>query len=182
MPGVPPDDYPIVHPKVGARFFLINVGDVVGSTIHGTPIGVVALGVVITGLGIVCLIAWLRGQGNPIGATLILFGLLFAATVTDGRSGVGTQAAGDSRYTTFNLLTIAGIYLTAPPGTERGPRLFGGLYQRSCASSSSSAPSTACRALGRTTERARWLLATCAGRAWRATQEPNSPTQFFLVE
>jgi hypothetical protein len=39
-------------------------------------------------------------------------GLLFAATVTVGRVTLGYWVASGSRYTTFDLLTLIGIYLT----------------------------------------------------------------------
>ena len=56
---------------------------------------------------------WGRDQtsGSPIAACLICFGLLFAAVVTEGRAFRGTWVAGSSRYRTFNLLTVVGLYL-----------------------------------------------------------------------
>jgi hypothetical protein len=51
-------------------------------------------------------------QGSsPLGIALICFGLLFAATVTQGRSWNGYPGASWSRYTTFDLLILMGIYL-----------------------------------------------------------------------
>ena len=42
---------------------------------------------------------------------LILFGLLFAAVITEGRIYGGYVSASASRYTTFDLLIPVGIYL-----------------------------------------------------------------------
>ena len=95
------------------RFFFLNVGDVVGAHTTGTPLPVLVLGLVITALGVVSVVAWANGKGDAIGAALVVFGLLFALTVTLGRGSLGLQLAGQSRYVTFNLLTVVGIYLSA---------------------------------------------------------------------
>jgi hypothetical protein len=52
------------------------------------------------------------GDGRPMGMALIVVGLGFAAIVTAGRVALGYWVASGSRYTTFDLLTIVGIYLT----------------------------------------------------------------------
>jgi hypothetical protein len=51
--------------------------------------------------------------GSPIAAALICFGLLFAAVVTLGRVGLGLAGATSSRYRTFDLLILVGLYLVA---------------------------------------------------------------------
>ena len=43
---------------------------------------------------------------------LIVVGMLFAAIVTSGRVALGLFDASASRYTTFTLLAVVGIYLT----------------------------------------------------------------------
>ncbi len=43
---------------------------------------------------------------------LIVVSLLFAAIVTFGRVALGLFDASSSRYTTFTLLAVTGIYLT----------------------------------------------------------------------
>ena len=48
---------------------------------------------------------------TPLGVALICFGLLFALTITTGRTAAGLDAAEASRYTTFDLLTLVGCYL-----------------------------------------------------------------------
>jgi hypothetical protein len=46
-----------------------------------------------------------------VGIALICYGLLFAALITQGRSFLGFGGASFSRYTTFDLLILVGIYL-----------------------------------------------------------------------
>ena len=48
----------------------------------------------------------------PIGVALIAFGLLFDVLITEGRLVFGIFGASQSRYTTFDLLVLAGIYMT----------------------------------------------------------------------
>ena len=61
-----------------------------------------------------------EGSGSPVGVALICYGLLFAALVTQGRSFLGLGAASFSRYTTFDILILVGIYL-ALLGRRRPP-------------------------------------------------------------
>ena len=79
--------------------------------------GVLLFGVVILVLAIFVLIKWgIRQDPNgatPIGIALTLYGLLFAGFVTDGRVLLGYWGASQSRYVTFDVLVIVGIYLTA---------------------------------------------------------------------
>ena len=104
------DNYVLLHPIQGLRFFLFSVGNVFGS--HGGD-GAVVLGILIVGTAL-----WLalssvlksRDEAAPLGVGLICFGLLCALTITIGRSAAGL-AAGVGRYTTFDLLTLVGCYL-----------------------------------------------------------------------
>ena len=76
--------------------------------------GVLVLGVVIVAVAIWVIIVYgLRGDksGSPIGVALISFGLMFAATITVGRTSYGLYVAGVSRYTTYGLLILVGCYL-----------------------------------------------------------------------
>ncbi len=106
------DGYTLHHPLQGLRFFFFSVGNVIGA--HGGNLPVV-LGVLI-----VLTALWLTSgvvfspredDGSPLGVGLICFGLLFAATITAGRSAAGLDAGGASRYTTFDLLVLVGCYL-----------------------------------------------------------------------
>jgi hypothetical protein len=108
----------ITHPIAGIEFFLVAVGDVMGVNVSGanaTGIAVLLLGVVIVLTSICVLAVYCRGRdtasGTPIAAALICFGLLFAALVTEGRISGGWQGASQSRYRTFDLLIVVGLYL-----------------------------------------------------------------------
>jgi hypothetical protein len=50
-------------------------------------------------------------SSSPVGVALICYGLLFAALITQGRSFLGFGGASFSRYTTFDVLILVGIYL-----------------------------------------------------------------------
>ena len=111
-------DYLAHHPVAGLEFYFISIGDVVGATVSGVKgagIAVLLLGIVIflTSIWVLVTYCWGRDQtsGSPIAACLICFGLLFAAVVTEGRTFEGTWVAGSSRYRTFNLLIVVGLYL-----------------------------------------------------------------------
>ncbi len=109
------------YPFYALKFYLLTVGDVVGRPITGrTTLSVEDIMVMLFGLVIVLLavatvlLCSLRRDeraGSPIGIALIGYGLLFPALITQGRSFFGYAAAGFSRYTTFDLLTLVGIYL-----------------------------------------------------------------------
>jgi hypothetical protein len=139
------------HPLAAIKFFLFTIGDVVGKpvaiqTSSPTDSFVVLLGLLILVLAVATfLICGLRRderRGSPVGLALICFGVLFAATTTQGRSFLGYGGASFSRYTTFDVLILVGIYLAltglrtaeaerpvpvsadhgvGPVGRERGP-------------------------------------------------------------
>ena len=108
------------HPLATVKFFLFAIGDVVGKPVSlGTtdPANnyVVLFGLVIVILAVgTVLICGLRRDtkgSSPVGIALICNGLLFAALITQGRSFLGFGGASFSRYTTFDLLILVGIYL-----------------------------------------------------------------------
>jgi hypothetical protein len=106
------------HPFAAIEFFLYALGEVVDlPTKLDQPENLVVLlfGVVIVVLALVTILMYgirrdERG-GSPIGVALICFGLLFAAFITQGRLFFGADGASQSRYTTFDLLVLVGIYL-----------------------------------------------------------------------
>lgn len=53
---------------------------------------------------------------HPLPVTLILFGLLFEFELVVGRSGFGVMQASSSRYTTYGLVLLVGIYLHLSAG------------------------------------------------------------------
>ena len=110
------DSYVLSHPVLTIQFFLSAIGDIVGESLPtvGRNNAVIVLGVVVVAVAIcVVLLYGSRGNesGSPIGVALICFGLLFAATITAGRTSYGLYVAGVSRYTTFDLLILVGCYL-----------------------------------------------------------------------
>ena len=117
--GTPKHNYAWQHPIIAIKFFLFMMGDVVGMHVaYGGSINyaVVAFGLVVTLLSLFTLVVGFRsrvdGDGRAIGMALILVSLLFAAIVTFGRVALGLFDASSSRYTTFTLLAVVGIYLT----------------------------------------------------------------------
>ena len=117
--GNPDRNFIWQHPTTSVTFFLFTVGNVVGVHIaYHDPVNyaVVLFGLVVVLVAIFTLIVGLRarvpGDGRPIGMALIVVGLFFAAIVTAGRVSLGYWVASGSRYTTFDLLTVVGIYLT----------------------------------------------------------------------
>jgi hypothetical protein len=117
------------HPFLFVKFFLFALGDVVGVQVKLYGPGntaVIAFGAVIFGLAVFVVLKWgIRRDeesGAPIGVALIAFGILFDAFITEGRLAFGFFGASQSRYTTFDLLVLAGIYMatlaSAPSGVE----------------------------------------------------------------
>ncbi len=116
--GLSGRNYVVHHLWPSGKFFLLAIGDVLGFGVRpGYGNGAVLLfGVVILLLAIASIVAFgIRRDdhgGGPVGVALICFGLLFAASITEGRSQQGLWAASQSRYTTYDLLILVGIYLT----------------------------------------------------------------------
>jgi hypothetical protein len=101
------------------KFFLFALGDVVGvQQGYAAPAnaGVMVFGVAIFVLAVVTILKWgLRRDDEssaPIGVALIVFGFLFDALITQGRFWTGYFGASSSRYTTYDVLVLVGIYLT----------------------------------------------------------------------
>jgi hypothetical protein len=141
--------YPLTHPVKDLQFFFFVIGDVTGGQIRdilGIPIlgmpnfpsGLVeAVGVVIFAIAAWVLVAYLRRDapgGSAVGVALIVFGVLSVAAITWGRisSGPIVPTAGQSRFTVFTLIILAGSYLavlerpgvsvdSAPIGTGEEP-------------------------------------------------------------
>ena len=115
-----PHDTILRVPFDAVGFFVFALGDIVGlQETKAEPANgwVIAFGVVILVLAVLVLIRWgLRRDehsATPIGVALILYGLLFDALITQGRVFLFYFAASQSRYTTNDVLVLAGIYLVA---------------------------------------------------------------------
>jgi hypothetical protein len=131
--GSSPPRYALEHPLLFVRFFLFSLGDTLGVPakfvgLHGEANGgsgnaaVIVFGAVILVLTVLVVLKWgIRrdeSSGAPIGVALIVFGLLFDALVTEGRLDLGFWGASQSRYTTYDLLVLVGIFLTALGGAR----------------------------------------------------------------
>jgi len=115
-----PQDTVLKAPFDAVKFFIFALGDIVGLQESKTdqPNGwVMAFGVVILVLAVLVLLRWgfRRDEHGaaPIGIALIVYGLLFDALITQGRVFLFYFAASQSRYTTNDVLVLAGIYLAA---------------------------------------------------------------------
>ena len=111
--------YALTHPLTTIEFFFTAIGNVVGVQVPYTPSthndGLLVLGVVIVGLGICVVIAYGlhrdESSAGPLGASVVCYGLLFAATFTEGRVLPGWGASAGLRYATFDLLILVGCYM-----------------------------------------------------------------------
>ena len=117
--------YVLSHVPHAIAVFLFALGDVVGvqERLHDPPnVGVMVFGIAIFVLAVVVLLRWgIRRDdrsGAPLGIALIVFGLLFDALVTQGRYWLNYYAASMSHYTTYDVLVLAGIYLTVLSGND----------------------------------------------------------------
>ena len=111
------------HPWTAIKFYVYALGEVVGVPWkNGVPPNqaVYVFGVVILALAVLVLIKWGfrrdEHSGVPIGIALMVFGLLFALLMTEDRVIFGFKAAAQSRYTTNDILVLAGIYMTTLSG------------------------------------------------------------------
>jgi hypothetical protein len=111
--------YALTHPFTTLEFFFTAIGNVVGVQVPYTPNshndGLLVLGVVIVGLGIWVVVAYGlhrdESSAGPLGAAVVFFGLLFAATFTEGRVLPGWGANAGLRYATYDLLILVGCYM-----------------------------------------------------------------------
>jgi hypothetical protein len=129
--------YPVTHPSylianpvLGLRFLLLLLGDV--SPVHHLVAGVAILGASVV-VGWLALHYRVPPSRMRVALALWTFGLLFDLVVTAGRTELGLLYAQSSRYSTFNLLVIIGIYLGAVSvlePTERWQDLLSKATQR----------------------------------------------------
>jgi hypothetical protein len=103
-------------PTNAVNFFLFLLGDVLGTPPGAHHVLVLLFGAVILILAVTAIAVYGarrdESTGRPIGIGLICFGLLFAIITTKGRDVLGYVGASASRYTTYDLLIVVGIYLT----------------------------------------------------------------------
>lgn len=111
------NSYVLTHPVAGVEFFFSAVGDVLGEALpfvgHNVPVLVFGVALFVLAVWVLVFYGFGRSSsGSAIGQALIIFGLLFALSVTIARTAFGLYAAGGSRYTTFDLLIPIGCYMT----------------------------------------------------------------------
>jgi hypothetical protein len=110
--------YLFAHPFSAVEFFFLSIGDLTGKPLPPGPQAsdplLVGVGVVIFLLAVASLAVYgrrSRPARSPVGPALICFGMLFALSITFGRSHFGLSVASQSRYVTFDLLILVGCYL-----------------------------------------------------------------------
>jgi hypothetical protein len=112
---------PGAGPAALLTYFVRLVGDVVDVARPGAL--VTLFGSVLAVAAIWTLLRFTLGRrtdtgGRPFALSLILFGLLFSAVITDGRAGyTGSLSNSESRYTVFVIFVLVGLYLAVldPP-------------------------------------------------------------------
>jgi hypothetical protein len=109
--------FAIEHPLGSLSFFFTAIGDVMGQPLHSdaTNLPLLLIGIAIVAVAVVAAVRTFasrnRTNASPLGVVLICFGLLFAASITEGRSFLGLSDAATTRYTTCDLLVLVGAYL-----------------------------------------------------------------------
>ncbi len=131
--GSPSHGYVLHHPLAAVKFYVFEVGDIVGLPRQYNGPGsnpVLLLGLVILVLAALVVVAYGfrrdSSGGGPVGIALICVGLLFVVIVTVGRVRFGYLGASASRYTTYDLLIPIGILLTVLGRPRRAVQQPGG--------------------------------------------------------
>jgi hypothetical protein len=114
--------YVFAHPIEALKYFLFLIGSVLGVELTHSPWPIVLFGAIVMMIAIALVVQYRRRgeqRSGLVGVALICYGLLFAATVTQGRAWFGLWAP--SRYSTCGLLVLSGCYLVAldrPPSWD----------------------------------------------------------------
>jgi hypothetical protein len=110
--------YAIRHPIEAIKFYLFALGDIVGVDVgyrQREPLLILVFGALLLAIAVGVLIFYGlrrdRDGRSAIGVALICFGLLFLATITEGRVIFGYWGASASRYTAFDVIVLVGIFL-----------------------------------------------------------------------
>lgn len=104
--------HPSYHPKIGfdLTYFLASIGSpLVWDLTDSIKVGALLLVIYIITLSL--LLVYGKIKQNIVNISLVLFSLLTSIMLTLGRSGFGAEQAMSSRYTTYTLLGIIGIYI-----------------------------------------------------------------------
>jgi hypothetical protein len=123
--------YFLTHPIASLKYFFFLIGSVVGVELTSQPGAEIAFGALVVAVSIGLVVRyWRRDEqsSRPFGVALVLYGLLFGATITQGRAYGGLWAP--SRYSICGLLTLVGCYLILldrPTDERRQARLTAGV-------------------------------------------------------
>jgi hypothetical protein len=102
-------------PSTVLNFFIRVVGDIVGDPQPGFWVAVFGSVLTVTAIWVLVRFAiWRRTSmgGRPYALSLLLFGLLFSALTSYGRSGLGSFGYyPENRYTVFAIFVLVGLYL-----------------------------------------------------------------------
>jgi hypothetical protein len=102
--------YIIEHPINGIEYFIANVGSPLGSD----PVSAMSTGLIIVGILLYLaffLLKYKLVKQNAIWLSLIFFSLGSSLLMTIGRSGFGVVQGITSRYVSFTVIGIIGLYL-----------------------------------------------------------------------
>lgn len=116
--------YIFTHPFASLKFFLFLIGSVTGVQLTSSPGPEIALGAAVVVVSVVLIARYWRKDevsSRPFGLALIVYGLLFAVSITQGRAWFALWAP--SRYSTCGLIVLAGCYLVLLDRHEVGARL-----------------------------------------------------------
>jgi hypothetical protein len=129
--GYSTPSYVFTHPIECVKYFLFIIGGIIGVMPGGVQWQIIGGLHLSSGVGVLLgvirllIVAWIvvaygprraEERGSPVGVALICFGLLFSLLTTVGRA---SGSATPSRFTTYNLLVLAGCYLVL---LQRPPR------------------------------------------------------------
>ncbi len=112
----------LVHPGMSIEYFLASTGNIFWLPMLSLSFSFYLdefFGMCILLLAAYSMWTFLKDRENgshPLPVTLILFGLLFEFALVVGRSGYGLMQADSSRYTTYGLVLVVGIYLHLSAG------------------------------------------------------------------
>ncbi len=115
--------YVFTHPIASLEYFLFIIGSIAGVQLTSSPGPEIALGSAVVIVSVVLILRYWRKDGvssRPFGLAIIVYGLLFAASVTEGRAAFALWAP--SRYSTCGLIAVAGCYLVLLDRSEVGVR------------------------------------------------------------
>jgi hypothetical protein len=118
------NSYVFSHPLLATEFFFSAIGDVVHQQLPyaGLNVSILVLGIsiVVSSVLVVIVYGFRRNDSaSAVGVALIVFGLLFAVSITSGRTAYGIWYSDSSRYTSFDLLIVVGTYLAVLEGRPR---------------------------------------------------------------